>query len=102
MATELVHIGFGNILAIRRLVAIVSPNAAPTKRLVQERKSAGRIIDEAGLKGMRVGNAMVSHEHGNFIVNLGQATASDVMTLVAQIRERVPVSLELEWHLWGF
>ncbi len=64
--------------------------------------SAGRIIDEAGLRGMRVGNAMVSHEHGNFIVNLGQAKAGDVMTLVAIIRERVPVSLELEWHLWGF
>ncbi len=45
MDTELVHIGFGNVLAINRVVAIVSPNSAPTKRLIQESKSAGRVID---------------------------------------------------------
>ena len=45
MHTELVHIGFGNVLAINRVVAIVSPNSAPTKRLIQESKSAGRVID---------------------------------------------------------
>lgn len=45
MQTELVHIGFGNVLAISRVVALVSPNAAPTKRLVQERKNEGMIID---------------------------------------------------------
>ncbi|MEE9277846.1 MAG: extracellular matrix/biofilm biosynthesis regulator RemA family protein [Dehalococcoidia bacterium] len=45
MRTELVHIGFGNVLAINRVVAIVSPNAAPSKRLVQDGKTAGRIID---------------------------------------------------------
>ena len=45
MQTELVHIGFGNVLAINRVVAIVSPGSAPTKRLVQESKGAGQIID---------------------------------------------------------
>ena len=45
MATELVHIGFGNILAVNRVVAIVSPHSAPTKRLIQESKSGGTIID---------------------------------------------------------
>ena len=45
MATELLHIGFGNVLAINRVVAIVSPGAAPSKRLVQEGKAAGTIID---------------------------------------------------------
>lgn len=45
MQTELVHIGFGNVLAVNRVVAIVSPNSAPTKRLVQESKVAGNIID---------------------------------------------------------
>ena len=45
MATELLHIGFGNVLAINRVVAIVSPGAAPSKRLVQEGKAARTIID---------------------------------------------------------
>jgi hypothetical protein len=45
MATELLHIGFGNVLAIDRVVAIVSPGSAPSKRLVQEGKAARTIID---------------------------------------------------------
>ena len=64
--------------------------------------SAGRLIDEAGLKGLRVGYAMVSEEHGNFIVNLGNASATDVLKLIDMIRSRVRVTLELEWQLWGF
>lgn len=63
--------------------------------------SAGRLVDAAGLKGLRVGDAMVSLEHGNFIVNLGAATASDVLELVERVRERVSVPLELEWRVWG-
>jgi len=64
--------------------------------------SAGRIIDAAGLKGLRVGDAMVAQEHGNFIVNLGNATARDVCELLQRINERLPVPLELEWRPWGF
>lgn len=64
--------------------------------------SAGRLIDQQGLKGLRVGDAMVSHEHGNFIVNLGAATARDVLELLDRIRERVDTPLEIEWRLWGF
>jgi regulator of extracellular matrix RemA (YlzA/DUF370 family) len=45
MPSELLHIGFGNVLAINRVLAIVSPNSAPTKRMIQESKSAGQIID---------------------------------------------------------
>ena len=45
MQTELLHIGVGNVLASSRAVAIVSPNSAPSKRLVQESKAAGHIID---------------------------------------------------------
>lgn len=45
MPTELIHIGFGNILAINRVVAIVSPNSAPSKRMVQEGKSKGLVVD---------------------------------------------------------
>ncbi|RLD95552.1 MAG: UDP-N-acetylenolpyruvoylglucosamine reductase [Aquificota bacterium] len=62
--------------------------------------SAGRLIDEAGLKGARVGDAMVSPLHANFIVNLGQARARDVRLLVEvvkeRVRERFSISLEEE------
>ncbi len=49
----------------------------------------GKIVEAAGLKGLRVGGAEVSHRHANFIVNLGGATASDVLSLIAEIRRRV-------------
>jgi len=67
-----------------------------------ESDSAGRLIDQAGLKGLRVGDAMVSHEHANFIVNLGKATARDVRSLLSQIQARVSTPLSIEWELWGF
>lgn len=50
---------------------------------------AGKLIDEHGLKGLRVGAAEVSDVHGNFIVNRGGATASDVIELVRKIRAKV-------------
>ncbi|WP_103128921.1 UDP-N-acetylmuramate dehydrogenase [Deinococcus aerius] len=62
--------------------------------------SAGKLIDEAGLKGTRVGNAMIAPEHANFIVNLGGASSADVHALLHLIRERVGVPLELEYELW--
>lgn len=49
----------------------------------------GKIIEEAGLKGMRIGAAEVSPRHANFIVNRGQAQARDVLALIAYIRHRV-------------
>ncbi|HET8985971.1 MAG TPA: UDP-N-acetylmuramate dehydrogenase [Trueperaceae bacterium] len=67
--------------------------------------SAGRLIDAAGLKGMRRGDAMVALEHGNFILNLGSATAADVLELVSAVQVElamVGADLELEWRLWGF
>ncbi len=45
MKTELIHIGFGNVLAVNRIIAVVSPNSAPSKRLIQEAKEKGLIID---------------------------------------------------------
>ena len=67
--------------------------------------SAGRLIEMAGLKGMRVGNAEVSAKHANWIVNLGGATADDVLSLIEIIRERVKekfnVALQLEVRVLG-
>ncbi|MEE9520132.1 MAG: DUF370 domain-containing protein [Dehalococcoidales bacterium] len=45
MVMRPVHVGFGNILAMNRVIAIVSPNSAPTKRAMQEGKSQGLLID---------------------------------------------------------
>ena len=45
MVIELVHIGFGNILAMNRVIAMGSPNSAPTKRIIQEGRNKGTLID---------------------------------------------------------
>ncbi len=52
-------------------------------------QKAGLLIDECGLKGMRVGDAMVSEKHANFILNLGRAKAQDVLRLVRTIQRVV-------------
>ena len=61
-----------------------------------ETMPAGKLIDELGLKGLRVGGAVVSQEHGNFIINEGNATAKDVLELIEKIRERVRAEREIE------
>ena len=45
MDTELIHVGFGNVMAINRVMAVVSPSAAPSKRMIQEAKTQGLLID---------------------------------------------------------
>jgi UDP-N-acetylenolpyruvoylglucosamine reductase len=59
---------------------------------------AGRLIDEMGLKGTRVGGASVSQEHGNFIVNDGKATAQDVLDLIALLKAKVRAASGIELH----
>ena len=67
--------------------------------------SAGRLIDECGLKGERVGDAEVSPMHANFIVNRGCASAADVIALVRRVRARVKeargIDLQPEVLLYG-
>jgi UDP-N-acetylmuramate dehydrogenase len=67
--------------------------------------SAGRMIDELGLKGLSVGDARVSDRHANFFVNAGNASAKDMLALVADVRERVNsvfhVELEHEVVIWN-
>jgi UDP-N-acetylmuramate dehydrogenase len=67
--------------------------------------SAGRMIDELGLKGLSVGDARVSDRHANFFVNVGRASASDMLTLIAEVRTRVDkafgVKLENEVVVWS-
>ena len=66
--------------------------------------SAGKLIDEAGCKGLRVGNAVVSDRHANFIVNLGEASADDVEELIdcliSRVHDHSGVLLESEIRRW--
>jgi len=64
-----------------------------------EGDSAGRLIDQAGCKGMRKGDAQVSELHANWIVNLGNAKAADVLDLVSQIQEIVQTKNGLRLNL---
>jgi UDP-N-acetylmuramate dehydrogenase len=66
---------------------------------------AARLIEASGLKGERVGKALVSEKHANFIINTGGATAADVESLIARVAERVQVDsgvrLVREVHIVG-
>jgi UDP-N-acetylmuramate dehydrogenase len=67
--------------------------------------SAGRMIDELGLKGLNVGDARVSDRHANFFVNAGKASAKDMLALISDVRARVEKSfgviLEHEVVVWN-
>jgi UDP-N-acetylmuramate dehydrogenase len=67
-------------------------------------QSTGKLIDELGLKGRRIGGAVVSERHANFIVNRDQATAADIFRLMEMIRERIRkahgIELEEEVIVW--
>jgi UDP-N-acetylmuramate dehydrogenase len=67
--------------------------------------SAGRMMDELGLKGLSVGDARVSDRHANFFVNAGKASARDMLALISDVRERVQKSfgviLEFEVVVWN-
>ncbi len=59
---------------------------------------AWQVVEKLGLKGYRIGDAQVSEKHGNFIVNLGSAKASDVRALIRLIRDRAKTELGIDLH----
>ncbi|MBL7052857.1 MAG: UDP-N-acetylenolpyruvoylglucosamine reductase, partial [Candidatus Marinimicrobia bacterium] len=69
-------------------------------------KSAGWLIDQAGLKGMQIGDAQISEKHANFFINTGASTAQDLYLLMRKVREIVyekyKISLMPEVQLIGF
>jgi len=60
-----------------------------SRGLPKEATSAGFLVDHAGLKGLQIGGAQISPMHANFIINTGQATASDVIQLISRAKEQV-------------
>jgi UDP-N-acetylmuramate dehydrogenase len=70
-----------------------------------KKSSAGKLIEEAGLKGFRMGQAMIADRHANFIINLGKATAEEVIGLMElverEVYERKGISLEREVRVVG-
>jgi UDP-N-acetylmuramate dehydrogenase len=66
--------------------------------------SAGELIDDAGLKGTRIGGAVVSDRHANFIIAEPECTTQDVLRLIdlvrSQVRDRMGIELELELEIW--
>ena len=89
--------------AVAQLQTIVD---VPQEFLDRKRIPAGWIIDKLGLKGVAVGDAEVSLQHGNFLLNKGHATAEDIVTLVTKLKKRVEsetgVKLEEEVMHVGF
>jgi UDP-N-acetylmuramate dehydrogenase len=67
--------------------------------------SAGELIDRCELKGVRIGNAQVSNKHANYIVNLGGASARDILSLMELVKSKVAdqfkVDLETEVKIVG-
>ncbi len=67
---------------------------------------AGYLIEQAGLRGYRVGGAQISEQHGNFFMNAGGATAADVLALIeharAEVGRQFGIDLELEIELVGW
>ncbi len=78
-------------------------NAGSIFKNTSEYKAA-ELIDKANLKGLKVGEAIVSEKHANFIVNTGNATSTDILELIKIIKETIKkkynVSLEEEIHIW--
>ena len=66
---------------------------------------AGRVVDELGLKGLRVGGAVVSQEHGNFMINDGGATAKDMLQLIEKVKQHAlrerGIALQVEVEIIG-
>jgi len=65
MSAELVHIGFGNIISVSKVVAIAHPNSAPMKRMVQEGKAEGLVVD---LTSGRRTKAVVIMDSGHLVL----------------------------------
>ncbi len=79
-----------------RNISIVEALCIPTPDQIT---SAGYLIDKAGLKGKRIGDAMISDRHANFILNMGNAKAQDIIALTTLIKDEVAKKFSVKLHL---
>ena len=98
---------FKNVEPVKGLDSRLRGNDIPEEFLSKGIIPTAWIIDHVlGMKRMRVGGAQISEKHGNFIINLGGATAADVMTLISMVKEKAQekmgISLQTEIELVGF
>ncbi len=84
MTIEMVHTGFGNVLAMSRVIAIASPNAAPTKRTIQEARNKGLLIDMTN--GRRT-KAVIFADSGHIVL---AALAPETITGRLQTSRSIP------------
>lgn len=85
MTTELIHLGFSNMAAIDKVVAIISPNSAPSKRLIHDAKSKGHVIDMTN--GRRT-KAVLIMDNGQIV--LSAITPETIAGRVASVRKSGP------------
>ena len=94
----------GTVTIQKREAAVEYPSAGSTFKR-PEGYFAGKLIQDCGLKGFRVGDAVVSEKHSGFVINAGQATAADVMALIRyvqqEVEEKFHVRIEPEVRLLG-
>ncbi|MFQ5835171.1 MAG: UDP-N-acetylmuramate dehydrogenase [bacterium] len=97
---------FFRLRETRKRKILTQPISFPSAGCVFKNPSsypAGYLIQQAGCLGMRIGDAQVSHQHANFIINKGKATAQDVLRLIEEVKKRVRdrfgVSLEPELEI---
>lgn len=99
-----IHKKMEKFLAIRRRNQPAGASMGSTFKN-PEGDRAGRLIEAAGLKGYRIGNAQISPQHANFMINLGDASAADVYQLIQlarrTVKDRFGVELVLEIQLFG-
>lgn len=78
-----------------------NPSVTEAANLPEDRRKAWQLIDGAGCRGLRVGGAVMSEQHCNFMINTGDATAADLETLGETVRQRVreKYNVELRWEI---
>ncbi|MFU8796735.1 MAG: DUF370 domain-containing protein [Dehalococcoidia bacterium] len=90
MATELVHIGFGNVIAVNRVVALLTVEQQPTKRLLREAKETGLLIDAT--RGRKAKTAIL-FDTGHII--LAHVTAETITNRLASLSASCEEKIEL-------
>ena len=75
------------------------PSAGSVFRNPSEDIFAGKLIEDLGLKGYKIGGAMISEKHANFIINVGDATGEDIKSLIDFVKTKVKEKYDIDLHV---